>query len=55
MINDALRNLFNIIVIVYFDDIFIYLKDFTKHEKHVKQIFKCLMKYNLCFKFKKCK
>ena len=36
MINDAFRDLFNIIIIAYFNNIFIYLKNFTKHEKHVK-------------------
>ena len=54
MINDALKDLLNITVIAYFDDIFVYSKDFTKHEEHVKQILKCLMKYNLCLKLKKC-
>ena len=54
MINDAFKDLLNIIIIAYLNDILVYLKDFIKHEKHVKQIFKCLMKYNLHFKFKKC-
>ena len=55
MINDALRDLLDVIIVAYFNDILIYLKDFAKHEKHVKQVLKCLAKYNLCFKLEKCK
>ena len=54
MINDALKDLLDIIVVVYLDDIFVYSENSVKHEKHVKQIFKCLMKYNLCLKSEKC-
>ena len=36
MINDAFRNLFNVIVVAYLNDILIYLKNFVKHKKHVK-------------------
>ena len=36
MINDALRDLLNVTVVVYLDNILIYLKDSAKHEKHVK-------------------
>ena len=54
MINDALRDLLDITVVAYFNDILIYSEDFVKHEKHVKQILKHLAKYNLCFKSEKC-
>ena len=54
MINDALRDLLNIIVITYLDDILVYSENSAKHEKHVKQILKHLTKYNLCFKSEKC-
>ena len=36
MINNALRDLLDVIVVAYFNDILIYLKDSAKHEKHVK-------------------
>ena len=36
MINDALRDLFNVTVVTCFNDIFVYLKNSAKHEKHVK-------------------
>ena len=55
MINNAFKNLLDITVVAYLDDILVYSKDFIKHEKHVKQIFKCLAKYNLCLKPEKCK
>ena len=55
MINDALRDLLDIIVVIYLNDILVYLENSIKHEKHVKQILKHLMKYNLHFKLKKCK
>ena len=55
MINNAFRDLFNVTVVAYLDDILIYLKNLTKHEKHVKQILKHLAKYNLQLKPKKCK
>ena len=46
MINNAFNDLFNVIIIAYLNNILIYLKNFIKHEKYVKQIFKCLIKYN---------
>ena len=55
MINDAFRDLLDIIIVAYFNDILVYLKNSAKHEKHVKQILKYLVKYNLCLKLKKCK
>ena len=55
MINDTFRNLLDVTVVTYLNNILIYLKDFAKYEKHVKQIFKCLIKYNFYFKSKKCK
>ena len=54
MINNALRDLLDITVVAYLNDILVYSEDSAKHEEHVKQILKCLMKYNLCLKLKKC-
>ena len=36
MINDVFKNLFNVIVVTYLNNLFIYLKNFVKHKKHVK-------------------
>ena len=46
MINNAFKDLFNVIVIAYLNNILIYLENFVKHKEHVKQVFKCLIKYN---------
>ena len=55
MINDALRDLLDVTVIAYLDDILIFFKDPVKHEDHVRQVLKHLMKYKLCLKPEKCK
>ena len=36
MINDVLRDLLNVTVIAYLDDILIFFKDFMKYENHVR-------------------
>ena len=54
MINDILRDLLNVTVIAYLDDILIFFKNLTKHEEHVRQVLKCLMKYKLHLKSEKC-
>ena len=42
LINNAFRNYLNIFVIAYFDDIFIYSQNETKHVQHVHSIFRSL-------------
>jgi hypothetical protein len=54
IINDALRQYLDIFVIVYLDDIMIYLTTLKEHVQHVSQILKCLKKRNLRLKSKKC-
>ena len=54
MINDALRDLLNVTVVAYLDDILIYSENSAKHEKHVKQVLEHLAKYNLWLKLEKC-
>ena len=54
MINNILRDLLNVTVIVYLDDILIFFKNFMKHEEHVRQVLECLMKYKLHLKPEKC-
>ena len=55
MINNTLRDLLDVTVVAYLNDILVYSENLTKHEEHVKQVFKCLTKYNLHLKLKKCK
>ena len=54
MINDALRQYFDIFVIVYLNDILIFFKIMKLHVNHVITVFKCLNKKNLRLKSKKC-
>ena len=37
-INDIFSNLLNVCIIIYLDDILIYLEDMTQHKKHVKEV-----------------
>ena len=54
MINDALRDLLDVTVVAYLDDILVYSEDPAKHEEHVKQVLERLAKYNLRLKPEKC-
>ena len=54
MINDALRQYFDIFVIVYLNDILIFFKIMKLHVNHVITIFKCLNERDLRLKSKKC-
>ena len=46
-INNILRKHLNIFVIIYLDNILVYLKNEKNHKKHVKQILNVLKKANL--------
>ena len=46
-INNILREHLNVFVIVYLDDILVYLKNEENHKKHVRQILNALKKVNL--------
>ena len=54
MINDALRQHFDIFVIAYLDDILVFFKIMKLHVNHVITILKCLNERNLRLKSKKC-
>jgi len=54
MINDALRQYLNQFVIIYLNDIMIYLNILKKYIDYVFKVLKCLNKRNLHFKLKKC-
>ena len=53
-INKALAGMIDVFYIVYFDDILIYSSSLKKHWGHVKQILKCLYKFQLFANLKKC-
>jgi hypothetical protein len=52
--NDTLHEYLNVFIVVYLNDILIYLKLKEEHVKHVKLVLKKLKKNNLLLKLKKC-
>ena len=53
VINLILGDLVDVYILVYLDDVFIYLSMAEDHTKHVKTIFKWLVKSKLYLKHKK--
>ncbi len=53
-INGVLRPYFNITVIVYLDNILVFLRNLSQHEKHVGEILKALLRAGLYAKLSKC-
>ncbi len=54
IINNILQQYLNQFVIVYLDDIIIYLKTLKKHISYVFKVLECLNIKNLYLKLKKC-
>src|SRR6266496_656552 len=54
-INDILHDFLNVFVIIYIDDILIYLTFLFKHQKHVWMMLECLRQADLQCNIKKCK
>lgn len=54
VMNDVLRNFLDDFVIVYLDEILIFIKSREEHVMHVKQVLDVLKKKNLFFKMSKC-
>lgn len=55
MMLDIFREIFDIYVIVYLDDILIFSKNEEIHETHVKEVLRCSSSHKLYTKFSKCK
>ena len=53
--NNIFSDLLNVYVIIYLDNIFIYLNNMSKHHQHIKEVLKHLYKANLYAKVEKCK
>ena len=53
--NDIFSDLLDACVVIYLDDILIYLNNMTEHHQHVKEVLKCLRKASLYAKAEKCK
>ena len=54
LINNTLRKCLNIFIVVYLDDILIYLENKEEHIKYMKRILTLLKEANLLVKPKKC-
>ena len=54
IINDTLREYFDMIVVTYLNDILIFSKILKKYKKHVRQILRILSEKNFLLKSKKC-
>ncbi|OBT70641.1 hypothetical protein VF21_10648 [Pseudogymnoascus sp. 05NY08] len=54
LMNDALHKYLDIFVIVYLDDVLVYLTSEQEHVKHVKLVLEKIEKYNLLLKLEKC-
>ena len=53
--NDIFSDLLDVCVMIYLDDILIYLNNMFKHHRHIKEVFKHLYKTGLYTKAEKCK
>ena len=53
--NNIFSDFLNVCVVIYLDDIFIYLNNMFKHHQHVKEVLKCLCKTGLYTKAEKYK
>ena len=53
--NDIFSDLLDVCVMIYLDDILIYLNNMSEHHQHVKEVLKHLCKAGLYAKVEKCK
>ena len=53
-INKTLRELVDVICVIYLDDILIFSEDSTKHRRHVQQVLERLRDFELYVNLKKC-
>ena len=54
LMNDALHEYLDIFVIVYLDDVLVYLTSEEEHIKHVRLVLDKLKEYSLLLKLEKC-
>ena len=54
LMNKIFADILNVFVVVYLDNILIYLDNLTEHKRHVKEVLQCLRKYGLFASLAKC-
>ena len=54
LVNDVLRDMLNLYVFVYLDDILIFSPDESTHIQHVRSVLQCLLDHQLFVKAEKC-
>jgi hypothetical protein len=54
LMNDIFRDLLDVCVIVYLDDILVYSKNKEEHEQHLRQVLQRLKEHQLYAKLSKC-
>jgi hypothetical protein len=54
LMKDIFRNMLDVYVVVYLDDILVYSKNDEDHEKHVRQVLQRLREHQLCARPSKC-
>jgi SepF-like predicted cell division protein (DUF552 family) len=52
--NDVFKDLLDVCVVVYLDDIFIYSESHVEHKRHVREVLRRLRENNLYAKIEKC-
>ena len=53
-INDIFSDLLDVCIMIYLDDILIYLNNMSEYHWHIKEVLKCLCKASLYAKVEKC-
>ena len=52
--NNIFSDLLDVCVVIYLDNILIYLNNMSKHHRHIKEVLKCLYKTGFYTKAEKC-
>jgi len=52
--NDIFSDILDVCIVIYLDNILIYLNNISKDHQHVKEVLKCLRKTGLYTKAEKC-
>jgi len=50
-VNEIFANLLDVYVLVYLDDILVFSDNMADHNKHVKEVLRCLREHGLCYDF----